>query len=43
LVQQVEKYNGVLAWRALIQEYQPATGGRFNAMLMGLLNPKDWA
>ena len=31
--------EGLAAWRALALEYEPMTHKRWNAMLMGLLNP----
>ena len=38
-----EKFNGLMAWRRVMKECQPNLGGRFNSMLMQILNPKHWA
>eukprot|EP00974_Lingulodinium_polyedra_P037031 3552896-Lingulodinium_polyedra.AAC.1 len=35
----VEKNNGVLAWRRLVDEYEADESSRYNAMLAGLLTP----
>lgn len=42
IVKNCEKHNGLLAWRRLMQEYQPAVAGRFNSMLMQIPTPTDW-
>ena len=42
VLQLTEKYNGFLGWKCLVREFQPVTGGRFNAMLTALLHP-DWS
>ena len=39
IVRAAERHNGLLAWRRLHQEYKPKTGGRHNAMFIGLLSP----
>ena len=41
IVKQAEKFNGIVGWKHLTEEYHPQMAGRFNAMLMGLLRP-DW-
>ena len=40
IVKTAEKFNGVQAWKLLMQEYRPQMAGRFNAMLMSLLKPR---
>ncbi len=40
IVKVAEKFNGVQAWKLLMQEYRPQMAGRFNAMLMSLLKPR---
>lgn len=41
-VQRAPRGNGWEAWRQLMQAYVPKVGGRLVAILMGLLNPKEW-
>merc|ERR1712194_180045 len=35
-----ERHNGLLAWHRMVKSYEPTIGGRFNRMLVGILNPK---
>eukprot|EP00435_Cladocopium_sp_Y103_P033607 s961_g8.t1 len=37
-----EASNGLQAWRMLVDAYEPKVGGRWTAMLMGILSPQ-WA
>ncbi len=39
IIQGVERMDGLLAWRKLLAECQPAIGGRLNTMLISLLSP----
>ena len=41
LVRGVPKHAGLLAWRRMVRLYEPQVGGRFNAMLVGILAP-NW-
>ena len=40
ILESTEKYSGFLAWRTLVDDFQPASGGRFTQMLQALLHPK---
>ena len=35
----IEAGNGFQAWKALKENYEPNVGGRFTAMLMGIISP----
>ena len=39
IVDMTEPQNGFLAWKRIVKEYRPQTGGRHNAMLIGLISP----
>ena len=41
ILQMVPKNNGAIAWKRLKAEYEPRSGGRLTAMLMGILKP-EW-
>ena len=41
IMQMVPKNNGAIGWRRLKAEYEPRSGGRLTAMLMGILKP-EW-
>ena len=41
ILQMVPKNNGAVAWKRLKAEYEPRSGGRLTAMLMGILRP-EW-
>ena len=36
----VEAGNGLLAWRTLVDTYEPRIGGRWTSMLMGIIGPQ---
>ena len=40
LIRGAERHNGLLAWHRMVKSYEPTIGGRFNIMLVGILNPK---
>ena len=40
IIKLAERFNGFHAWRLLKREYSPAVSTRFNAMLVGLLEPQ---
>ena len=39
ILRNVEASNGFQAWKALVECYEPALGGRHTAMLMGIISP----
>ncbi|CAK0822283.1 unnamed protein product [Prorocentrum cordatum] len=41
ILQMVPKNNGAIGWKRLKDEYEPKSGGRLTAMLMGVLKP-EW-
>ncbi|CAK0871316.1 unnamed protein product, partial [Prorocentrum cordatum] len=41
ILQMVPKNNGAIGWKRLKEEYEPKSGGRLTAMLMGVLKP-EW-
>ena len=41
ILQMVPKNDGAVAWKRLKAEYEPRSGGRLTAMLMGILKP-EW-
>ena len=41
MMQMVPKGNGAIAWKRMKLEYEPRSGGRLTAMLMGVLKP-EW-
>ncbi|CAK0814682.1 unnamed protein product, partial [Prorocentrum cordatum] len=41
ILQMVPKNNGAIGWKKLKEEYEPKSGGRLTAMLMGVLKP-EW-
>ena len=42
IIKKAEKFNGVQAWKLLMEDYRPVMAGRFTAMLLGLLQPTTW-
>ena len=41
LLQMVPHHNGAIGWKRMKEEYEPKSGGRLTAILMGLLRP-EW-
>ena len=41
LLQMCPRHNGAITWRRMKEEYEPRSGGRLTALLMGLLRP-EW-
>ena len=41
ILQMVPRNNGAIGWKRLKAEYEPRSGGRLTAMLMGVLKP-EW-
>lgn len=39
IIMNAETSNGLQAWRLLVDAYEPKIGGRYTAMLMGILSP----
>ena len=40
IIMNAEPSNGLQAWRMLVDAYEPKIGGRYTAMLMGILSPQ---
>ena len=40
IIMNAESSNGLQAWRLLVDAYEPKIGGRYTAMLMGILSPQ---
>ena len=40
IIMNAESSNGLQAWRMLVDAYEPKIGGRYTAMLMGILSPQ---
>ena len=40
-LQMIPRHNGAIGWKRMKEEYEPKSGGRLTAILMGLLRP-EW-
>ena len=40
IIMNAEPSNGLQAWRLLVDNYEPKIGGRYTAMLMGIIGPQ---
>ena len=39
VIMNAEQSNGLQAWRLMVDAYEPRVGGRWTAMLMGIISP----